>query len=176
VNLLGNGLYLLLQQPERLERVRADPKLLPLALEETLRYESPVQLGTFRVTAETVEIGGRTIEAGALITAVIGAANRDPDVFPDPDVFDLARTPNRHLGFGFGPHRCIGAQLARTEARIGFTRLFERLPNLALDTVPPNWLGSVLKRIGFGAEEKPWPPHWRRTAVTRGLVELKISL
>jgi len=176
VNLLGNGLYLLLQDRERLDCVKRDPKLLPLALEETLRYESPVQLGTFRVAAETVEIGGKTIEAGALITAVIGAANRDPEVFPDPDVFDVGRTSNRHLGFGFGPHRCIGAQLARTEARIGFTRLFERLPNLALDTVPPTWLGSVLKRIGMGSEAKSYPPHWRHTAVTRGLVELKISM
>ena len=175
VNLLGNGLCLLLQQRERLERVKADPKLLPLALEETLRYESPVQLGTFRVVAETVEIGGQTIEAGAFITAVIGAANRDPEVFPDPDTFDLARASNRHLGFGFGPHRCIGAQLARTEARVGFARLFERLPNIALDTVPPTWVGSVLKRMGMGSDEKPYPPHWRRTAVTRGLVELKIS-
>ena len=176
VNLLGNGLYLLLQDRERLDCVKRDPKLLPLALEETLRYESPVQLGTFRVAAETVEIGGKMIEAGALITAVIGAANRDPEVFPDPDVFDVGRTSNRHLGFGFGPHRCIGAQLARTEARIGFTRLFERLPNLALDTVPPTWLGSVLKRIGMGSEAKSYPPHWRHTAVTRGLVELKISM
>ena len=176
VNLLGNGLYLLLQQRDRWERAKSDPKLLPLALEETLRYESPVQLGTFRVVAETVEIGGQTIEAGAFITAVIGAANRDPEVFPDPDMFDLTRTSNRHLGFGFGPHRCIGAQLARTEAKVGFTRLFERLPNLALDTVPPTWVGSVLKRIGMGGEDKPYPAHWRHTAVTRGLVELKVSL
>jgi cytochrome P450 len=176
VNLLGNGLYLLLQQRERLERVKADPKLLPIAIEETLRYESPVQLGTFRVTAETVEIGGRTIEAGALITAVIGAANRDPEIFADPDTFDLGRTSNRHLGFGFGPHRCIGAQLARSEARVGFARLFERLPNLALDTVPPTWLASALQRVGLGKPAETWPPHWRHTAVTRGLVELKISL
>lgn len=175
VNLLGNGLYLLLQDRTRLERVKRDPKLLTSALEETLRYESPVQLGTFRVAAEAVEIGGRTIEAGALITAVIGAANRDPEVFPEPDVFDLGRSSNRHLGFGFGPHRCIGAQLARTEARVGFTRLFERLPNLALDTVPPTRLGSVLKRMGVGREDKLYPTHWRKTAVTRGLVELRIS-
>ena len=176
VNLLGNGMYLLLQDRERLESVKRDMKLLPIALEETLRYESPVQLGTFRVAAESVEISGSVIDADAMITAVIGAANRDPEVFPEPDVFDLGRTSNRHLGFGFGPHRCIGAQLARAEARVGFTRLFERLPNIALDTVPPTWLGSALKRVGLGREEQPHPPHWRHTAVTRGLVELKISL
>ncbi len=176
VNLLGNGLYLLLQKRERLERVASDPKLLPSMIDETLRFESPVQLGTFRVTAESVEIGGKTIEAGAMISAVIGAANRDPEVFPDPDTFDPGRASNRHLAFGFGPHRCIGAQLARTEARVGFARLFERLPNMALDTVPPTWLGTVLKGIGIRQEVKPWPPHWRHNPVTRGLVELKISL
>lgn len=176
VNLLGNGLYLMLQDRDRFERVKRDIRLLPRAIEETLRYESPVQLGTFRVATEAVEIGGRVIEAGEMITAVIGAANRDPEVFPEPDVFDIGRQAPRHLGFGGGPHRCIGAQMARTESLVGFTRIFERLPNVALDTVPPTWLESVLKRTGLGGKDKPYPPHWRHTAVTRGLVELKISL
>ncbi len=176
VNLLGNGLYLLLQDRSRLDLVKSDPKLLLQAIEETLRYESPVQLGTFRIVAEAVEIGGRVIEAGELVTAVLGAANRDPDVFPEPDVFDLDRKSSRHLAFGVGAHRCIGAQLARTEAQVGFTRLFERLPNLALDTVPSTWFDGVLHRFGAGREAKPYPPHWRHTSVTRGLVELRISL
>ena len=176
VNLLGNGLYLLLQQPERMERVRRDPKVLPTTIDEILRYESPVQLATYRVTTETLDIGGQTLEAGSFITAMLGAANRDPRVFADADVFDMARTPNRHLAFGFGPHRCIGAQLARTESRIGFARLAERLPNLALDTVPKSWMAGALKRIGLGSEEKPIQPHWRPRLLTRGLTELKISL
>ena len=176
VNLLGNGLYLLLQQPDRMERVRRDPKVLPTTIDEVLRFESPVQLATYRVTTEKLDIGGQTLEAGSFITAMLGAANRDPHVFGDADVFDMARTPNRHLAFGFGPHRCIGAQLARTESRIGFARLAERLPNLALDAAPQSWLANTLKRVGLGSHEKPIQPHWRPRLLTRGLTELKISL
>jgi cytochrome P450 len=173
VNLLGNGLYLLLAEPDRLRQVKDDPKLLVPAIEEMLRYESPVQLGTFRVAAEPVEIGGRTIEAGAMITAVIGAANRDPEQFPNADTFDMARSPNRHLGFGFGPHRCIGAQLARAEARIGFSRLLERLPSLSLAGVQRGWFSGTLARLGVGA--LPQSPLWRQSAITRGLSELMIA-
>jgi cytochrome P450 len=175
VNLLGNGLYLLLQSPERLHQVRGDAKMMAGFIEETLRYESPVQLGTFRVAAETVEIGGTTIPSGSLITAVIGAANRDPEVFPDPDRFDMTRTPNRHLAFGFGPHRCIGAQLARSEARVGFARLFERLPGLRLETEAVGWMGKALRRFGIGEPPKPQPVQWRAAAVTRGLTALRIG-
>jgi cytochrome P450 len=175
VNLLGNGLYLLLVEPDRLARVRGDAKLLDSAIEEMLRFESPVQLGTFRVAAEEVVIAGCTIAPGQMITAVIGAANRDPGQFANPDVFDLARSPNRHLGFGFGPHRCIGAQLARAEARIGFERLLERLPHLALAVPPQGWLGAALGRLGLGPQGKPTRPMWRQTAIARGLRELRIS-
>lgn len=176
VNLLGNGLYLMLQDRDRFELVSRDLSLLPRTIEETLRFELPVQLGTFRVAVEAIQIGGQTITPGELTTAVIGSANRDPEVFPEPDVFDLGRISPQYLIFGGGPHRCIGAQLARTEALVGFTRLFERLPNVALQTVPPTWLGSALNRIGIGSEVKPFAPLWRRTPVTRGLVEMKISL
>lgn len=175
VNLLGNGLYLLLVEPDRMQRVKQDPKLLTPSIEEMLRYESPVQLGTFRVAVEPMEIGGRLIEAGAMITAVIGAANRDPEQFADPDTFNMARSPNRHLGFGFGPHRCIGAQLARAEARIGFSRLLERLPGLSLAREQQGWAGTALARFGLGTAAQPQTPQWRRTAITRGLKELKIS-
>lgn len=176
VNLLGNGLYLLLQQPERMERLKRDLKLLPTTIDEILRYESPVQLATYRVAGDTLDIGGMTLEKGSFLTAVLGAANRDPEIFADPDVFDMARSPNRHLGFGFGPHRCIGSQLARAESRVGFARLIERLPNMALDTVPQNWLQTAMNRVGLGAPPQPIVPRWRPRSLTRGLTELRITL
>jgi cytochrome P450 len=173
VNLLGNGLYLLLQNRERFEHVRQKPEILRLGVEEMLRYESPVQLGTFRVTLESIAVGGRKIEAGSAVTLVLGSANRDPLRFQDADRFELSRSPNRHLGFGFGPHRCIGAALARIEARVGFSRLVERLPDLRLDTTPPvrDWLKSRLHGLGLLASAVR-PTEWRQTAVTRGLKEL----
>jgi cytochrome P450 len=153
VNLLGNGLHLLLQDRGRFEEVRAKPEILSLGVEEMLRYESPVQLGTFRVATESIEVAGRKIEAGSAVTLVLGSANRDPLRFPGADRFELTRSPNRHLGFGLGPHRCVGTGLARMEARIGFSRLVERLPDLRLDA-PTR------------------PMEWRHNAVTRGLKEL----
>ncbi len=178
VNLLGNGIFLLLDQPSRFCQLRDDPKLLTTAIEEMLRFESPVQLGTFRVATETLEIGGVSIEPGSRVTAVLGAANRDPAVFPEPDRFQLDRGSNRHLAFGIGPHRCIGAMLARSEARIGLTRIFDRLPNLRLDNLPApgNWLQSAMQRIGIGEPATPLPPTWRQNPVTRGLKELKVAL
>jgi cytochrome P450 len=177
VNLLGNGLYLLLEQRDRFERLQANPELLTSAIEETLRFECPAQRGTFRVVAEPVEISGQTIEPGSRITAMIGAANRDPEQFADPDHFDLARTNNRHLSFGVGPHRCIGAQLSRAEARIGFGLLLENLPSLKLATVPTGggWLTRTLQRARGAAEEQPIPPQWRKTFLTRGLKELAVT-
>jgi pimeloyl-[acyl-carrier protein] synthase len=154
VNLLGNGLHLLLRNPRLLELLKRQASLWPSAIEEILRYEAPVQLGTFRITTSPLEIAGRTLDAGSLVTVVIGAANRDPAQFPEPDRFDITRTPNRHLAFGMGPHRCLGSWLARVEARIGFSRLFERLPDL---------------RLAAG------PARWRNNAITRGLSELVVS-
>jgi cytochrome P450 len=146
VNLLGNGLYTLLSHPDQLALVRSRSELIPSAIEEMLRYESPVQRGTFRITTEVVEFNGITLQAGQQVSAALGAANRDPHQFPDPDRFDVTRTPNRHLGFGLGIHFCLGAALARTEARIGFTRLLERLPNLHLVDPTPQWHSSSLLR------------------------------
>lgn len=154
VNLLGNGLHSLLRHPQQLELLKRQPSLWTSAIEEILRYEAPVQLGTFRITTAPLEIAGRTLDAGSLVTAVIGAANRDPAQFPEPDRFDIARTLNRHLAFGMGPHRCLGSWLARVEARIGFSRLFERLPDLGLVS---------------------GPARWRSNAITRGLSELVVS-
>jgi cytochrome P450 len=107
VNLFGNGLLALLRHPDQLALLQRQPELLPSAVEEMLRYESPVQRGTFRVAIGPVEIGGTTLGPGDHVSAVLGAANRDPDQFPDPDRFDITRSPNRHLAFGEdgGPHR-----------------------------------------------------------------------
>ena len=146
VNLFGNGLLALLRRPEQAERLRAVPELLPSAIEEMLRFESPVQRGTFRVTTAPVEIGGMTFGPGEQVSAVLGAANRDPDQFPDADSFDISRSPNRHLAFGLGIHFCLGSALARTEARIGFGRLFDRLPNLRLASETADWNQNTLIR------------------------------
>jgi len=153
VNLLGNGLLTLLHYPDELALLTRAP-LLPSksasagkrrpedmisAVEEMLRFESPVQRATFRVTTDAIEIGGKTLEKGQQVSAVIGAANRDPAQFPDSDRFDVTRHPNRHLAFGLGIHFCLGAPLARAEARIGFTRLLEKLPTLRLVNEVPDW-------------------------------------
>ena len=174
VNLLGNGLYLLLKERERFERMKREPNLLPSAIEEMLRLESPVQYGTFRIVAEPIEVGGKTLEVGSSVTLMLGAANRDPEAFPDPDSFDPQRTPNKHLGFGQGPHRCIGAWLARTEARIAFTRLLERLPDIRLadDSADANWLADGLRRLGLRRPAEPRLPQWRQLTMLRGLREL----
>jgi cytochrome P450 len=132
VNLLGNGMLTLLRHPQQLEWLRKHPEQLASAIEEMLRFESPVQRALLRVVTETVTIGRTTIEAGDRVSAILGAANRDPAQFPDPDRFDPGRTPNRHLAFGAGMHFCLGAVLARAEARIGFGQILTRLPTLRL--------------------------------------------
>ena len=131
-NLIGNGLLALLRHPDAMARLREEPGLVPAAVEEMLRYDSPVQ-ATVRVATEPVELAGQTIPAGALVVAMIGAANRDPAVFSDPDRFDVARPDNRHLSFGFGPHFCLGAPLARLEGEVVFGTLLARYPRLRLE-------------------------------------------
>ena len=130
-NLIGNGTRALLVNRGELERLRAEPGLLKSAVEELLRYDSPVQ-ATVRVPLEAVEVDGREIPADALVIASIGAANHDPAVFERPGHLDLGRTPNPHLSFGFGAHFCLGAPLARLEAEVAFGALFERFPELEL--------------------------------------------
>lgn len=139
VRLLGNGLLTLLRHPDQFALLRQRPALLPQAIEEMLRYESPVQQAILRITTEPVEVAGRQFEAGQMLSAVIGAANRDPAQFPNPDQFDITREPNRHLAFGFGIHFCLGAPLARAEARIAFARLFEQMPALRLANPEADW-------------------------------------
>jgi cytochrome P450 len=134
-NLVGNGLYALLEWPEEKACLTARPELIRGAVEEFLRFESPNQLGN-RLTVEPVEIGGIAIPTGTYLTIGIGAANRDPAEFPDPDRLDITRDPNRHLAFGSGPHVCIGLNVTRLEGRIAIGRFLARFPDYALAGTP----------------------------------------
>jgi cytochrome P450 len=134
-NLVGNALQALIQWPEQKARLIARPKLIRTAVEEVLRFESPNQLGN-RLTTASVEIGGVAIPAGTYLTIGIGAANRDPDEFSDPDSLDIGREPNRHLAFGSGPHVCIGLNVARLEGRIAIGRFLARFPEYRLTGEP----------------------------------------
>ncbi len=126
-NLIGNGIAALLEHPDQMARLRAEPKLIASAVEEFLRFESSNQLGNRRLL-EDAEIGGERLEAGTLVTLGIGAANRDPAQFPEPDRLDIARSPNRHLAFGGGIHACAGMTLARLEGKIAIGKLLQRVP------------------------------------------------
>ena len=129
-NLIGNGLELLLRFRDQRRRLIEDPGLIKTAIEEFLRYESSNQLGNRSAAADT-EIGGVAIPKGTLISLCIGAANRDPEQFAEPDRFDIGRTPNRHLAFASGPHACVGLNLARLEGRIAIGRFLARFPAFA---------------------------------------------
>lgn len=133
-NLIDNAVLCLLEHPEQLARLRAAPELLPGAIEEVLRYRSPLQW-VMRTPRRDVEVHGQVIRAGQLVLPMIGAANRDPAHFPDADRFDIGRNPNPHVAFGHGIHFCLGAALARMESRIALTDLLERFGSfvLALD-------------------------------------------
>lgn len=146
VNLLGNGLFTLLRHPGELERLRQDPALIASAIDEMLRFESPLQRGTYRITVAPYRVAGVTLEPGQQLSAVMGAANRDPAEFTLPDRFDIGRKPNRHLAFGKGVHKCLGERLARAEARIAFTRLLERFPSIELLDGQAHWQDKTLFR------------------------------
>lgn len=135
VNLIGNGLRALLTHPDQLERLRQDPALIESAVEELLRFDGPVQL-TGRVVLEDSVVAGVEMKAGNFVMLLLGAANRDPAQFPDPDRLDIGRHPNQHLGFGRGIHFCLGAPLARLEGQIVFATLARRFPGLRLDGDP----------------------------------------
>jgi cytochrome P450 len=156
VNLIGNGLLALHQNPDQLALLKANPSLISNAIEEFLRYDSSVQL-TGRVTLEDIEdLGGKRIPKGETVLCLLGSANRDPAVYPDrPDQLDIARPNVRPLSFGGGIHHCLGAQLARIEAEVAISTLLRRLPDLRLDD----------------AEN----PEWRPTFVLRGLKRLPAS-
>jgi cytochrome P450 len=135
-NLINNAVLCLLGHPDQLARLRADPGLLPSAVEEVLRFRSPLQW-MYRVTTREVDLHGRAVPAGKLVLAMIGSANRDPRAFPDAARFDVTRDPNPHLAFGHGIHFCLGAPLARLEARIALADLLSRLDGLALASDEP---------------------------------------
>jgi len=145
-NLIGNGLVALSHHPEQKQRLIDHPDMIKTAVEEMLRYESSNQLGN-RMIVEAVEIGGIGMPAGTPVTLCIGAANRDPAQFPDPETFDIGRTPNRHLAFATGPHQCAGMALARLEGAIAISRFLARFPRYALDGEPVR--GGRVRFRGF---------------------------
>jgi len=146
VNLIGNGTLALLQNPDQMSKLREDPSLIRTAVEEMLRYGSPVGQTSMRWAAHDFELHGAQIKQGDMVLAALIAANRDPAEFPDPDRFDITRTPNRHMAFGNGIHYCLGAPLARLEGAIATNSLLKRFPNLEL-AVPAEsleWTPSLL--------------------------------
>ncbi|WP_027258646.1 cytochrome P450 [Leisingera aquimarina] len=147
-NLIGNGLALLNDHPDQKQRLLEQPELIKPAIEEVLRFRSPNQLGNRETTAE-VDIGGMQVPAGTNLHLLIGAANRDPEVFEKPGVFDVARMPNRHLAFAGGPHVCVGLTLARLEGRVAIERLLHRFPGYRL--LPGRVPGGRIRFRGYAA-------------------------
>ncbi|HEY1375193.1 MAG TPA: cytochrome P450 [Gemmataceae bacterium] len=157
VNLIGNGTLALLEHPHQLDRLRRDPGLIKPAVEELLRYASPLETATERFTREDVTVAGVTIPRGAMVFAAIASANRDSGQFPDPNALDVGREPNKHLSFGLGPHYCLGAPLARLEGQVAIATLLRRVPQLRSAVTP-----TALR--------------WRRGLVLRGLESLPVLI
>jgi len=155
VNLIGNGLLALYRNPDQLDLLKNDLSLLPNAVEELLRYDPPVQVARRSALEYVEEIGGISLEKNRTVVCLLGAANRDPEIFSDPDRLDITRRDVQSLSFGGGIHYCLGAQLARIEAEIAIGTLLRRLPNLQLDDIEH--------------------PDWRQTFVLRGLNKLPAS-
>ena len=153
-NLIGNGTLCLLRNPDQMDRLRAHPEEAATAVEEMLRYESPVQLDARRALVDA-DIDGTPVPSGTSVVTLLGAANRDPAAYPSPDRFLVDRTPNHPLSFGWGIHHCLGANLARLEGQIVFNRLLERFPTI--DPAGPD-------------------PLWRPSVTLRGLEELRITV
>ncbi len=156
VNLIGNGTLALLEHPEQMEKLRANPKFFKPAVEEMLRYNGPLETATERYAREDVTIAGVTIPRGALVFAALASANRDERHFADPDVFDITREPNKHVAFGLGNHYCLGAPLARLEAQIAIDTLLRRTSALHLSAQP----GAL---------------RWRRGLILHGLEALPVT-
>jgi len=152
-NLIGNGMLALGSNPDQFDALKRNPAMLPRAIEEMLRYDGPVQ-STVRFTTEAVQLGGTEIPAKAIALMIVAAANRDPAQFKDPEKFDVARDPNEHVAFGEGIHFCIGAPLARLEARIAFEAMLARFPRLRMKdpAMKPVYKGSYFLR---GLESLP---------------------
>ncbi|MEA2827487.1 MAG: pimeloyl-[acyl-carrier protein] synthase [Actinomycetota bacterium] len=157
MNLLGNGMLALLRNPSEIDRLRADPSLVRTAVEELIRYDGPVHI-TARIATTDVEIGGERIREGEQVAVSLGAANRDPEQFPDPDRLDVGRTPNRHLGLGGGPHFCLGATLARIEAQAAFAAVLRRFAHLELATEHPTYRDHFVIRGLTGLKVRITPP------------------
>ncbi|MGV9664245.1 cytochrome P450 family protein [Nocardia niigatensis] len=157
VNLIANGTLALLRDPARWEALRRDPDAIPDAVEEFLRFDGPVNMSTIRHTAEPVTIAGTDIPEGELVFVALAAANRDPDRYPAPDALDTTRDTTGHVAFGHGIHFCVGAPLARLEARVAFAGLLSRFPNL---------------RLSATAETLAWHP----STLMHGLQELPVLL
>lgn len=145
VNLIGNGLLALLRNPDQLERLRDDTRIERSAIEELLRYDSPVQF-TGRIAVDDFELDGKKIKAGSGVQTILASANRDPAVFDDPDTLDLGRDPCPHLSFSAGIHFCLGAQLARLEGQIALSTIVRRLPNMKLATDDLVWRPAPILR------------------------------
>ena len=141
-NLIGSGTLTLLRNPNQLEKLRGNHSLIPSAVEELLRYETPVQ-HTARLASQDSVLNGKQIRKRQAVVAVMAAANRDPKRFPDPDRLDITREDNRHLAFGSGAHFCFGAPLARVEAQIAFEEMLKRFPHWSLEPVPLVWRANL---------------------------------
>jgi len=137
-HLIGNGLLALLQHPDQLQKLNDDPALMSFAIEEMLRYDNPVQI-TYRSAVEDAEMEGRLIRKGDLVNTIIGSANRDPERFTKPDVFDITRNEGRHLSFGLGIHYCIGAPLVKLEAELAFETILRRFPEMEIAAENLEW-------------------------------------
>jgi cytochrome P450 PksS len=155
VNLIGNGVLALLDHPAEIERLRADPSLIATAVEEMLRFNGPLMIATERYASEDLRIGGTAIPRGSLVYVCIASANRDDGAFPEPDRFDVARQPNRHLAFGDGLHFCLGSALARMEGQVAIASLVRRFARI---------------------ERQPGTLRWKGGATLRGLESLPLSV
>ncbi|SIT91179.1 cytochrome P450 family protein [Edaphobacillus lindanitolerans] len=157
VNLIGNGVLALLEHPRQLEQLREQPGLIKKAIEEILRFNGPVEYSTSRWAGEDLEFGGRKMAKGDLVIVILNSADRDPDKFDDPDVFDITRKKSVHLAFGFGIHTCLGAPLARLEGEIAISGFFSRFPDCRLHADPDEleWRPGMIVR---GVKELPVVP------------------
>lgn len=145
-NLIASGLLALLQHVDELEKLKANPDLIGPAVEEFLRYEGPFQRNR-RIATQDISLDGQEIKQGDLVVQFLGAANRDPAQFPDPDRLDIARSPNKHVAFGYGAHFCLGAALARLEAPVAINTVLRRMPNLQLATDTLEWQNTVFRGL-----------------------------
>jgi len=141
-NRIGNGTLALLRFPDQMLKMREDPSLVPSAVEEFLRFEAPIHY-VQRQSSEDLEIGGKRVRKGQMVSLMLGAANRDPQRFPDPDRLDICRQDNRHVAFAWASHFCFGAPLARVEGQVAFETVLRRMPHLKLQPSPIIWRANL---------------------------------